>query len=116
MHGRKTLAGTDPTLKVKIRVSSETHHAKIGTRWGLVPGKAVDMSLARTIRRNLQKSGEAQRAYHKKDRVETTEYGIKKMRPKTCWLDLRPRDKEGNLQGHCADQSAARKKAAEKGA
>lgn len=74
------------------------------------------MSLARTIRRNLARSGEAQRAYHKKDRVVTKEYGLKKLLPKTCWLDHRPRDKDGNLQGHCADQAAARKKAAKEGA
>lgn len=76
---------------------------------GHVPGKAVYMSLARTIRRNLARSGEAQRAYHKKDRVEIMVDGEKKARPKTCWLDRRPRDKDGNIQGHCADQAAKRK-------
>ena len=76
---------------------------------GRDPGKDTDMSLARTIRRNLKRSGEALRVYHKKDRVETKEYGLKKFLPKTCWLDRRPRDKDGNLQGYCADQAAKRK-------
>ena len=56
------------------------------------------MGLSRIVRKNLQKTGQAARVYHRKDRVPVMRDGQPGLRKKTCWLDLRPRDEQGNLQ------------------
>ena len=70
------------------------------------------MSTARNVRRNLQREGTVQKMWHKKARVQVRKDGEWGFRPRTAWVDQRPRDaKLGTLLGYCTVQARARETA-----
>ena len=65
--------------------------------------KETAMGVNRIFRRNASRIHlTAKRVGHKIERVFFFFDNERMFRPKTCWLDLRPRDKNGVLQGYCS--------------
>jgi hypothetical protein len=60
------------------------------------------MSINRIVQRKQRRLLGAKKMYHRQKRVFFMRDGAKAFRPTTVWLDLRPRDKSGALQGFCA--------------